>query len=125
MRKILLVGSVIAMSFASQAQAESRMNVRNEGCGEIKSAIRDDGAVLLRWTDPRSGQRRSDRFVSGAPFCKQGFFIKFETINTVSGVCSLKQCSDASRANERVRRQDYNPTHVSTAGGQGGGQGQR
>ncbi len=129
MKKTLLLGSLLLLPLATQTEAETRLTVKSQSCGEVKSTIHDEGAVILRWTDPRTGRSHSDRFVAGAPYCDKGFFIRFELIDIAAGVCSLKQCTDASREAERQRQRrppdGGQPGGGQPGGGQPGGQGGR
>jgi hypothetical protein len=54
---------------ASEAQAISRYNPTTMSCGEVKSVVRREGAVILRWTSPR-GMPLYDRYVSDERFCR-------------------------------------------------------
>lgn len=102
MRKLSFLSiSLAALVAAGPVQADRRVSVQSQGCGEIKSVIRAEGAVILRWVDPRSGQRRSDRYVANASHCKKGFFIKQDLIHIDAGVCGLKQCVDADQRERR------------------------
>ena len=54
---------------ASEAQAISRYNPTTMSCGEVKSTVRREGAVILRWTSPR-GLPLYNRYVANERFCR-------------------------------------------------------
>jgi hypothetical protein len=57
---------------AAEAHAISSYNPTKMNCADVKSVIRKQGAVMLRWTSPTAGVPRYGRYVSGSAFCNIG-----------------------------------------------------
>ncbi|KQZ14199.1 MULTISPECIES: hypothetical protein [unclassified Mesorhizobium] len=57
---------------AVQAHAISRYNPTQMSCDRVQSTVDRQGAVILRYTSPRSGVPLYDRYVRDSRFCPNG-----------------------------------------------------
>jgi hypothetical protein len=91
--KVLLTALGIAL-ITSQAHAISRYQSMRMSCDEVRSVIRDEGAVILRWTSTRvSKLPRYDRFVSDSRFCSVNEVAAFASVPTQDDrACTVKKC---------------------------------
>jgi hypothetical protein len=55
--------------FSVDANAISRYTATSMTCASIKAAIRNQGAVILRSTSPRTGNTISNRYVANGNYC--------------------------------------------------------
>ncbi|MBB6464340.1 hypothetical protein HNQ96_000187 [Aminobacter lissarensis] len=70
MKTILLAACLTLL--AAEAQAVSRYVSTKMSCAQTQSVVRNQGAVILRWTSPTSGVPRYDRYVANDYFCSAG-----------------------------------------------------
>lgn len=69
MKTILIALALLLVSF--EAQAISRYNSTSMSCERVRSVVRSEGAVILRWRG-NSGAQRYGRFVADGRFCESG-----------------------------------------------------
>ncbi|MCC2690443.1 MAG: hypothetical protein K0S21_3246 [Rhizobiaceae bacterium] len=68
--RILLALSISLL--AAEAHAISSYNPTQMACAEVKAVIRQEGAVMLRWTSPTAGVPRYGRYVRSSSYCHTG-----------------------------------------------------
>lgn len=91
--KVLLTALAIGV-IATQAHAISRYQSMRMSCDEVRSAIRSEGAVILRWQSKTvANLPRYDRFVSDSRFCGSNEITAFASVPTRdSRACTVKKC---------------------------------
>ena len=91
--KVLLTALGIAL-MATQAHAISRYQSMRMSCDEVRSVIRDEGAVILRWSSKTvANLPRYDRFVSDSRFCSVNEVAAFASVPTQDDrSCTVKKC---------------------------------
>lgn len=82
---------VVFLASSIDAAAISRYNTTSLSCSSIKSKIRSQGAVILRWTS-KSGNPNYNRFVRNASFCNPGQTTTSKTVPSASGNCRVPYC---------------------------------
>lgn len=91
MKSILL--AICLTTLAAEAQAISRYNSTSMSCAQVQGAIRNEGAVILRWKSPGSGVQRYDRFVSNDGFCAAGEEASITSVPTADArSCPVYNC---------------------------------
>ena len=95
----ILLASLALLIAAAPAGAISRYNAATMSCAEAKSAIRDEGAVILRFRStfnpsiPRFG-----RFVYHVGFCEPSEYAATTFIPTAdTRSCALRECQTIDR----------------------------
>ncbi|MGE0282432.1 MAG: hypothetical protein AB7P20_17720 [Rhizobiaceae bacterium] len=78
----------------SQAHAISRYQSMRMSCDEVRSVIREEGAVILRWQSKTvANLPRYERFVSDSRFCSSNEITVFSSVPTRdSRACTVKKC---------------------------------
>ena len=91
--KVLLAALGIAL-ITGQAHAISRYQSMRMSCDDVRSAIRSEGAVILRWQSKTvTNLPRYDRFVSDSRFCTSNEVATFASVPTEdSHACAVKKC---------------------------------
>ncbi len=90
LKAVLLAASLVVV--VSEAEAISRYNSTSMSCDRIKSTVRNEGAVILRWSG-RNGVLRYGRFVANGRFCSGGE--RAETSYVPSSdrkSCAVREC---------------------------------
>jgi hypothetical protein len=71
----ILIAAALAASglslVAAEAQAISRYTSTSMSCGAVKSTVKSQGAVILRWTSSQ-GNPRHGRYVANTGYCDPG-----------------------------------------------------
>ena len=57
------------MLSSTNADAISKYTSTSLTCGSIKALIRNQGAIILRWTSPRTGNPIYNRYVRNENYC--------------------------------------------------------
>jgi len=93
MMKVVLA-AVGLVALAGQAQAISRYQSMSMSCSEVKSAVRSEGAVILRWQSKTAANvPRYDRFVSDSTQCSPNEVAAWAYVPTQdSRACMVKKC---------------------------------
>lgn len=76
----------------TDAQAISRYTSTAMSCSAVKSAIRNEGAVILRWTSGQTGNPRYARFVASSTYCDHNERAVQASVPSASGSCTVKKC---------------------------------
>ena len=90
----LLVGTVLILLTAGQAQAISRYQTMRMSCAEVQATVKREGAVILRWQSHNTpGLPLYGRYVSDRRFCQLGEVTEFASVPTAdTRSCTVKQC---------------------------------
>lgn len=88
---------ILALAFAATivpAHAISRYNSERMSCQAVQSAIRNEGAVILRYQSKRTpGFQLYDRYVLHDGFCQFGQFADTATVATKDRAsCPVRKC---------------------------------
>ena len=81
-------GSLVALD----AHAISRYTSTSMSCPAVKSVVRNEGAVILRWTSGQTGNPRFARFVRSTAFCDPNERAVPASVPSASGSCTVKKC---------------------------------
>jgi hypothetical protein len=88
---VSLVLSTFAIApMTQEAQAISRYTSTAMSCGSVKSVVRNEGAVILRWS--KSGQPMYGRFVASSGYCDPGERAVPASVPSAGGQCTVKKC---------------------------------
>lgn len=90
----VLAATLVALTVATPAGAISRYNAWTMSCGEAKSLIRSQGAVILRYRSARNPSLSLyDRFVSDGRFCQAGEQTEPASVATAdTNSCPVRKC---------------------------------
>lgn len=81
-------GSLVALD----AHAISRYTSTSMSCASIKSAVKNEGAVILRWTSSQ-GNPRHGRFVANSGYCDPGQRAVTAYVPSANQKsCSVREC---------------------------------
>lgn len=70
----------------------------SKSCGTLKSYIQNQGAVILRWTSPRTGNPIYNRYVRNASYCNVGQTTQSKFIPAAdTGKCRVFYCVQRER----------------------------
>ena len=103
MSKRLLFGAGvvgIALSLASfEAQAISRYESTSMTCAAVKSTVRGEGAVILRWMSTKNpGLPRYSRYVRSSSYCDPGKVAVTAYVPSAdTRSCRVKRCKRVDR----------------------------
>lgn len=88
------IALAILVSLTGQGHAISRYQSMRMTCDEVRSTIREEGAVILRWQSKTvANLPRYDRFVSNSRFCSSNEITTFASVPTKdSRACTVKKC---------------------------------
>jgi hypothetical protein len=75
-----------------EAQAISRYTSTAMSCSAVKSVVRNEGAVILRWTSKQTGNPLWGRFVRSSPYCDPNEIAVPASVPSASGSCTVKKC---------------------------------
>lgn len=90
--KIALAALCLSL-VATEAHAISTYNPTKMACATLKSTIRQEGAVFLRWTSPTVGVPRYGRYVRDSLFCRPGERAKSNLVPARDKkYCSVYEC---------------------------------
>ncbi|WP_378949665.1 hypothetical protein [Mesorhizobium sp. ANAO-SY3R2] len=96
MKTILL--AICLMMLSVEAEAISRYNSTSMSCAQAQRAVRNEGAVILRWKSPGSGVQRYDRFVRNDGFCEAGEEANITSVPTSDAKsCPVYNCKQIER----------------------------
>ena len=79
-----------------EAQAISRYTSTSMNCSAVKSAVKNEGAVILRWTSPQTGNPRYARYVASSAYCDHNERAVPASVPSGSGTCTVKKCKRCS-----------------------------
>jgi hypothetical protein len=65
----MIVALAVTLSSPTDVAAISTYTSTSMSCGSIKATIQNQGAVIFRWTSPRTGNPRYNRYVRNANYC--------------------------------------------------------
>lgn len=71
-RRAALSSAIVALGLTlvpTGAEAISSYNSASTSCGAIKAAVRNNGAILVRWTSSKTGNPNYRRIVRNAGYC--------------------------------------------------------
>jgi hypothetical protein len=91
-----LLATIAPAGAAMSYSAHSRYNSTAMTCAEIQQQIHSEGAVDLRFQNPKDAEPRFDRYVDGIRFCSKDEVIAQASVpasDTKS--CPVKTCVDA------------------------------
>ena len=91
MKRLLLLLLILV---PAEAQAISRYRSTSLSCNEVKSIVRNEGAVLMRWTSQRvRNLPRFERIVARESFCEYYETTDLITIPTADRAeCPVLRC---------------------------------
>ena len=89
---VLAAGALLL--FVSDASAISRYQTMQMDCRSVQSAVRQEGAAILRWQSTRNpGLPLYGRYVRDSRFCSAGEVSEFATVPTADRrACPVKKC---------------------------------
>lgn len=83
---------------AAEAHAVSRYNPTQMSCDRVQSTVNRQGAVILRYTSPRSGVPLYDRYVRDSRFCAPGQVRTRAFVPTADAQsCPVYNCKEQER----------------------------
>lgn len=90
----LLLATLTLLIAVAPAGAISRYNAWTMSCGEAKSLVRNEGAVILRFRSTMNASaQRYGRFVNDNRFCTPGEYAKLSYIPTADvKSCPVREC---------------------------------
>lgn len=107
--KAVLVAACL-MLITAEAQAISRYNSMSMSCAQAQAAVRNQGAVILRWTSPTSGVPRYDRYVRNDRFCSSGQEATRAFVPTADAKsCPVYNCKQIERDRFFFKRRLFAP----------------
>jgi len=79
---------------AAEAQAISRYDTTGMSCGQVQSAIENEGAVILRYRSPRDpSATRFDRYVRDRQYCRHNERAETTMVPTADRrACPVREC---------------------------------
>lgn len=87
------VGILAPTLVATDANAISRYTTTAMSCNAVKQAVKRDGAALLQWTSPRTGNRLYDRYVRNRSYCDVNEVAKRDFVPTSDRKsCGVRKC---------------------------------
>jgi hypothetical protein len=88
--------AIVALGVAlvsTNADAISSYTSTSMSCGSIKATIRNQGAVILRWTSSRTGNANYNRFVRNANYCNPNQTTRAKSVPASdTRRCSVQYC---------------------------------
>lgn len=90
----MMIAFLAVLVAATPAAAISRYKAWTMSCGEAKSLIRAEGAVILRYRSARNPSLSLyDRYVRDSRFCPAGEQAQYTTIPTAdTAACPVRNC---------------------------------
>lgn len=93
-----MLAAICLMTLSAEALAISRHDSTSMTCAQAQSAVRNEGAVILRWKSPGSGVQRYDRFVRSDGFCETGEEASLTSVPTADArSCPVYNCRQIER----------------------------
>jgi hypothetical protein len=104
--KCLLV--LVLVLTSAEAYAISRYNSQGMTCGRVQAAIRNEGAVILRYSSKRNPSLPLyDRYVLHDGFCSYGEYAKYASVPTRdTPSCPVYKCEQRTYDDDFFRRFD-------------------
>jgi hypothetical protein len=88
---------------ASEASAISRYTSTSMSCASVKSTVKSQGAVILRWTSSQ-GNPRHGRFVANTGYCDPGEIAVTSYVPSADKKsCAVKTCKHCDPFDEDDR----------------------
>lgn len=88
-RLLMVATGVLALS----AQAHAINRYTSMSCAEVSSTISREGAAIMRYTSPRTGNLLYDRYVANRSFCDDGQTTRRVSIPTAGQQsCLVNRC---------------------------------
>lgn len=102
----LVVSTLAVAPMTEEAQAISRFTSTSMSCGAVQSVVRNQGAVILRWTSPQTGNPRWGRFVASSRYCDPNERAVRTSVPSAGGSCTVRRCQrcDFDRRLGRLHR---------------------
>ncbi len=95
MKKLAVIFTVMLAS--TPAFAISRLSPLKMTCEQARAAVRNQGAVIFRWTSPR-GLPLYDRFVRNSRYCDPNEYAEWKRIPTRdTRACPVLFCENLNR----------------------------
>jgi hypothetical protein len=88
----LLLPALVIAPMMEEAQAISRYTSTSMSCPAVKSVVKNEGAVILRWTSGQTGNPRWARFVRSTAYCDPNERAVPASVPSASGSCTVKKC---------------------------------
>lgn len=90
-RLLMVATGVLVLS--AQAHAINRYTSTSMSCAEVSSTISREGAAIMRYTSPRTGNLLYDRYVANRSFCDPGQTTRRVSIPTAGQQsCLVNRC---------------------------------
>lgn len=90
---VLAAAGLIALATV-EAHAINRYTSTSMSCAEVSSTIAREGAAIMRYTSPRTGNLLYDRYVANRSFCEPGQTTKRASIPTADQQsCPVNRCA--------------------------------
>jgi len=81
---------------AVEAQAISRYDPTRMSCGQVQATVAREGAVILRYSSPRSGMTLYDRYVASEAYCMHGEIRSRRSVPSAdTASCPVYNCKQA------------------------------
>jgi len=78
---------------AADAHAISRYNSQGMTCAQVQAKLRDEGAVILRYSSARTGVPLYGRYVYSASQCESGQHMEWRSVPTSDNPrCPVREC---------------------------------
>jgi len=92
-KKILFAALALSLS-AVEEHAISRLNVAGMSCDSVRTAVRSEGAAILRYRSPRNPSLTLyDRYVAHGGFCQIDEEAVYATVPTADDTsCPVLKC---------------------------------
>jgi hypothetical protein len=95
MKRIFLASALLLAAFP--AQAISRYNTQTMSCDRTQQTVAREGAVILRYTSPVTGNPRYDRYVANGSFCDGSHYAQQAYVPTAdTHRCVVLVCKERS-----------------------------
>jgi hypothetical protein len=86
----LVLPTFVIAPMTEEAQAISRYTSTSMSCGAVKSVVKNEGAVILRWS--KNGHPIYGRYVASSAYCDQGARARPASVPSASGTCTVAKC---------------------------------
>ena len=86
----LILSTLAIAPMTQEAQAISRYTSTAMSCASVRSVVRNEGAVILRWS--KGGAPMYGRFVASSGYCDPNERAVQASVPSASGQCTVRKC---------------------------------
>lgn len=95
MKSLMLAVTACLSLLSSETHAINRYTSTSMTCARVKATISQEGAAIMRYTSPRTGVIRYDRYVANRSFCRPGETTEWASIPTSDQrSCRVNRCKE-------------------------------